>query len=218
MTDQGDRTRQRLLDATAALVAEHGYPNVTTRRIAQAAGVAEGTLYRHYPDKTTLFFAAVAHRHTAEFDRIAALPDRAGHGDLTANLLDALTTLARLRSDLLPLELAVLADPTLARSRSAHLVSPPRAGADVPAHLAQYLAAEQRLGRIDPDVDTGAAAITLLATLFGLAVLPHPTDAVDPRLLRTAVTLFVTGVQDQTKVSPPLTRADALPVDKSGER
>ncbi|MFC7484331.1 TetR/AcrR family transcriptional regulator [Luedemannella flava] len=59
MAARGDATRDKLLDATIRLVREVGYTQTTTRAIAQAAGVAEGTLYRHYPDKAGLFVAAI---------------------------------------------------------------------------------------------------------------------------------------------------------------
>jgi AcrR family transcriptional regulator len=47
-----------LVDATLPLLIEHG-PTVTTRMIAEAAGVAEGTIFRVFPDKETLIRAAI---------------------------------------------------------------------------------------------------------------------------------------------------------------
>lgn len=51
------RSRQgveRLLDATADLLATIGYEETTTRAIAAHAGVAVGSLYRFFPDKDAL--------------------------------------------------------------------------------------------------------------------------------------------------------------------
>jgi AcrR family transcriptional regulator len=49
-----------LIAATLPLLAQHG-PAVTTKQIAQAAGVAEGTIFRVFADKCELVDAAVAH-------------------------------------------------------------------------------------------------------------------------------------------------------------
>lgn len=48
-----------LVEATLPLVVQHG-TKVTTRQIAEAAGVAEGTIFRVFPDKDALIRAAVA--------------------------------------------------------------------------------------------------------------------------------------------------------------
>ena len=47
-----------LVNATLPLLIEHG-AKVTTRMIAEAAGVAEGTIFRVFPDKETLIRAAM---------------------------------------------------------------------------------------------------------------------------------------------------------------
>lgn len=54
-----DERRAAILDAAAPLLRERG-ANVSTRELAEAAGVAEGTLFRVFPDKRSLLRAAVA--------------------------------------------------------------------------------------------------------------------------------------------------------------
>lgn len=51
--------RESLIDSTLPLLREFG-EGVTTRQIAQACGVAEGTIFRAFPDKDALITAALA--------------------------------------------------------------------------------------------------------------------------------------------------------------
>ncbi|WP_030462467.1 TetR/AcrR family transcriptional regulator [Kitasatospora sp. NRRL B-11411] len=53
------RNRKKILDAAREQIAAHG-PDVGMDEIAAAAGVAVGTLYRHFPAKTDLVEAVVA--------------------------------------------------------------------------------------------------------------------------------------------------------------
>lgn len=51
------QTRAAILDATGAVVTEHGLPAVTVDLIAARAGVPVAKLYRHFPDLDTLLHA-----------------------------------------------------------------------------------------------------------------------------------------------------------------
>lgn len=53
-----DERRKALIDATLPLLREHGR-TVTTKQIAEAAGVAEGTIFRAFESKDDLILAAV---------------------------------------------------------------------------------------------------------------------------------------------------------------
>ena len=51
--------RAAIIAATVPLVVEHGAATLTTRQIAAAAGVAEGTLFRVFTDKDALLRAVI---------------------------------------------------------------------------------------------------------------------------------------------------------------
>ena len=55
------QTRQRLLDAATRLFAERGLHRVTSHEIAREAGVAAGTFYLHFRDKTDVYRHIVFH-------------------------------------------------------------------------------------------------------------------------------------------------------------
>jgi AcrR family transcriptional regulator len=70
-----------ILDATRALLVEHGYAHVSMDRVASAAGVGKQTLYRRWPSKASLVTEAVmeGYQRGGTFE----LPDT---GDLRADL------------------------------------------------------------------------------------------------------------------------------------
>lgn len=55
-------TKEKIFDATMALVSEKGYLGATTREIAREAGVTELTLFRHFGSKEKLFELCLGRR------------------------------------------------------------------------------------------------------------------------------------------------------------
>jgi len=53
-------TRQRILEAARQLLAASGYEASTTRDIADAAGIANGTLFNYFPNKEAILATLVA--------------------------------------------------------------------------------------------------------------------------------------------------------------
>jgi AcrR family transcriptional regulator len=100
-----EERRARIVEATLPLLLAHGAA-LTTRQIAEAAGIAEGTIFRVFPDKESLIAAVVeAALDTttvdAQFDAIDAdLP-------LETRLVAAVEILRRRMADVLQLRAAV---------------------------------------------------------------------------------------------------------------
>jgi hypothetical protein len=127
---------------------------------------------------------------------VTTLPERAGEGTVEGNLTEAAARLATLRDQIMPLELAIAADPELAAQRQRILAEAGTSLPGPPDAVAAYLAAEQRLGRVRPEIDPREAAILLLAALFGLAANLSIGDAgIDRDRLASAVRLLVRGIQ-----------------------
>ena len=64
-----EERRAALVETTLHLLIEHG-PSVTTRQIAEAAGIAEGTIFRAFPDKEHLIEAVVERVLEPSQDRV----------------------------------------------------------------------------------------------------------------------------------------------------
>jgi len=60
VTAAGEATRDRILRLADSLFAEHGYPRVSMRMVATAAGVTKPALYYHFRNKDALFEECVS--------------------------------------------------------------------------------------------------------------------------------------------------------------
>jgi AcrR family transcriptional regulator len=168
MTERGEATRQQLLDAAAAVFSERGYARATTKEIAKAAAVSEGTIYRHFADKKELFRAAFIGRNASNVAAITKLPDLAGTKSVRENLQFLIRAIEDVEANVAPLQAAMSSDAELARSlfSEAPQGEGGTAGITPLKPLAAYLAAEQKLGRVRADVDVEDAAFALFAIPF----------------------------------------------------
>ena len=63
--------RESTLDATAALVAEHGLRGVTMSQIAGSTGIGRATLYKYFPDVEAILLAWHEREITRHLDQLA---------------------------------------------------------------------------------------------------------------------------------------------------
>ncbi|MBU0717150.1 MAG: TetR/AcrR family transcriptional regulator [Planctomycetes bacterium] len=57
--DKKEETRRRIVEAARGLFAEKGFEQATTRDIAEAAGIAAGTMFNYFPTKEALAVAII---------------------------------------------------------------------------------------------------------------------------------------------------------------
>jgi AcrR family transcriptional regulator len=103
-------TRERLLAVARELIETGGYRAATVAAIAERAGVASGTLYRHFVSKEELFIEIFRDVCGGEMRAMAEAADEAGPGAV-GRLEAVLTTFARRALRNRSLAWALLAEP-----------------------------------------------------------------------------------------------------------
>ncbi|SHM43882.1 TetR family transcriptional regulator [Cryptosporangium aurantiacum] len=166
------RTRASLLDAAVRLVAERGTRRTSMTDIAQAAGIAKGTLYNHFRNKDEVFAALVEAEIVLIADECRGLELEDALA-VAALRIDTHPALRRVADDD-PAALAALvgADPEAAgwraaRSAAADVLAAsgrdPRGAELVVRWLTSHVAA--------PDADEAEAGARLLAAVLPLRAL-----------------------------------------------
>src|SRR6478735_168435 len=87
-------TRERIVRAAHALIAHGGYREAQVAAVAAGAGVATGTVYRHFRSKADLFAEVFRRASQREVDATREAADAAG-GTASQRLAAAVETFAR---------------------------------------------------------------------------------------------------------------------------
>jgi len=73
--------RDATLDATAELVARHGLTAITMSQIAEETGIGRATLYKYFPDVSSILIAWHERQIGGHLQQLAAVRDQAGEAD-----------------------------------------------------------------------------------------------------------------------------------------
>jgi AcrR family transcriptional regulator len=181
-------TRERILAAARQVIVQRGLVGATTKEIARAAGVSEGTLYNHFRNKEDLFLSTLRQLPSGFIRLVIDLPARAGSGSVRSILTEVAQAALEFYDESVPMGGSIFADPELLQ-RHRELLQELGAGPQRANELlAAYLRAEQGLGRVRADADFDTAAYFLLGAIFQRAYwrqfLGEPRDAAaDQRFL-----------------------------------
>lgn len=189
----GLSARERILDAAREVFAQHGSVGATTRRIAEAAGVNEVTLFRHFGSKEALLEEAARTHVTGE--HALPLPDIPSRPqlELTAWCAREISRLRGSREFILQCFSEEAAHPELAQTGAAPM-------AQAAEDLSRYVERMHRAKLIAHPEERAAATSMLLASLYADAfarsmlpgVLPEPASAAPGRYV--AIFLRALGV------------------------
>jgi len=160
-------TRERLLTAAIELIAEAGWGGVTTRAVAERAGVNQALVHYHYRSVAGLLREAAYASMSATFEPVMLRLVEAG---------DPVTALRGMFGGLADLDPGAPESKVVAEA-AMQAVRDPELGAQVRQMLAQFrlelagrLAGAQAEGWLGASADTAALAVALTAMLDGLAL------------------------------------------------
>ncbi|PKQ22960.1 MAG: hypothetical protein CVT65_10705 [Actinobacteria bacterium HGW-Actinobacteria-5] len=155
-------TRDRILDAAAAVVLRAGTKGLTTKAIAAEAGLTEPALYTYFENKDALCVATASERVPCPEELADRIRGRVGEETVLDTLRDLAVDLLRYYLASVPFEMMFWADPRLREIDR----GPARAQGLLPGAVDDYLRGEQQRGRIPTDAPTRAVAHGIVGALF----------------------------------------------------
>lgn len=88
-------TRERIVSASRELIAHGGYAEAQVAAVAESAGIATGTVYRHFPSKSELFAEVFRNASQHEVDAVIEAASSNGESSAAARIASAVETFAR---------------------------------------------------------------------------------------------------------------------------
>jgi AcrR family transcriptional regulator len=172
-----EELRASLVEHARRLVAREGPAKLTMRALAAEAGCALGLPYKVFADRQDLLVELVRATFGDLHDAGDELLRRAGRGTVAGNLAWFADWL--LDSPAVALAQHVLSNEALAEAVFADFRATGQGPTLLESLLSDYLAGEQRAGRVSPEVDTGAFGFVLAGAIHHLVVMgdgyPRPT-------------------------------------------
>lgn len=178
-----DATRARIVAAAHALVAARGYAGCSVALVADAAGVATGSVYRHFPDKGALFAEVFRTATQREVDAVAEAGSNPG--PIEERIARAVETFAGRALKAPRLAYALIAEPVDPQVEAERLVYR-RAYRDI---FAQVIADAVDAGDLPPQDSEVSAAAVVGAMAEALVVPLHA--GVAPRRTVPELSAFV---------------------------
>jgi AcrR family transcriptional regulator len=191
-------TRQTILDAAQRLLETGGLARLTTKRIARAAGCAEGTLFKHFRRKEDIILAVV--RENAPRFRGAVSQLRPGTRPVARNLEAIALACIRFSEKLIPLGASLLGDAALLERH--RRLEPGRGPKEAFELIADYVTQEQGTGRIDARVEPRSVAMLLFGPCFQRVFIrqvvgKNPAPADDRKFVAALVGAIMQGLEPQ---------------------
>jgi AcrR family transcriptional regulator len=197
---EAERRHRELLETTKRLLLERGWEGTSIDEISRQSGVAKRFLYARYPDKASLFFAAVAQFRDEQIGALGAMgapPDDVEQGliELGRRMMEL-----ALRDETLAIIRLFLAEaPRMRDYAKLFAENFPRRGL---AGISRFLTIYAERGALvldDAELAAQHFAMLVIGVPQRLAMLGHrDSPAQEERRLRSAVNLFLNGCRRRT--------------------
>jgi AcrR family transcriptional regulator len=158
--------RGRIVTAARELIAHGGYAEAQVAAVAKRAGVATGTVYRHFPSKADLFAEVFRNASQHEVDAVVAAAAIDGGRSATERIAFAVETFARRALRGRRLAWALIAEPVDPAVEAERLVFR-RAYRDAFANVITEGVRTGELPRQDPEVAAAALVGAIGEALVG---------------------------------------------------
>ena len=159
-------TRTQIMAAAVHVMQTCGLSGATTKEIARAAGCAEGTLYKHFADKESLFVSVMRERVGSRLAPIVRLPERAGTRSVRRNLEEVVRTALDFFRELMPMQSAMYANPSLLAAQRKAMKERGFGPHVVIGAIAEYVRREQKLGRVRRGVQPEVVGMLLMGGCY----------------------------------------------------
>ncbi|MEU7995254.1 TetR/AcrR family transcriptional regulator [Micromonospora sp. NPDC049060] len=176
-------SRERIIAAALEIMAEHGYAGCSVAAVAERAGMATGSVYRHFPTKADLVAEVFRTASQREVDAVARAA--ASEGTVAERVTAVIETFSgrALRSP--RLAYALLAEPADPAVDAERLVFRRAYAALIAGHVAQGVAS----GELPPQ-DPELTATALVGALAEAMVGPLAAGVAGPRTIEHLITFL----------------------------
>lgn len=194
-----DKRRQQIVDAAVELFSRKGFRGTRTREIAEAAGISEAMIYRHFATKRELYSAIIEAKSVTE--ELLASAATAAQGKDDAGVLRALGLKMIEQTERDPSLMRLLLFSALEGHELSEIFFESRVKR-LHEFLSSYIRKRIKEGRFrSMDALVAARAFVgmvvhylLLHEIFGVK---RPSDIASEQVIETFVTLFLEGIVER---------------------
>ncbi len=190
-------TEQKILDAALSVLVSRGYEGATTRRIAEAAGVNEVTLFRKFQSKENILNEVIIRNLNSALSLIDSMFQMEKEADLASGLHSMGLDFIKLMSDRIDL-ISILIEEGRRKPEVQEILRP--ATQVLIERLSKYFELHIKNGKMR-NIDPKVAAITFISFTFYICLMRKFLDGIigeNEEALEGFIDIFTKGIVHDT--------------------